>query len=39
VELSVDFAGAATVFDRIVLFPGWNTTAPDTYFIDDIGQK
>lgn len=39
VELSVDFAGAATVFDRIVLFPGWDTTAPDTFFIDDIGQK
>jgi hypothetical protein len=39
VELSVDFAGAASVFDRIVLFPGWGTTASDTYFIDDIGQK
>ena len=39
VELEADFDGAAAVFDRVVLFPGWNTTAPDTYFIDDIGQK
>lgn len=39
VELSVDFAGAATVFDRVVLFPGWGTTNPDTYFIDDISHK
>jgi PKD repeat protein len=39
IELSVDFAGAATVFDRVVLFPGWGTTKPETFFIDDISQK
>ncbi len=39
VELQVDFAGAATVFDRVVLFPGWGTAKPETYFIDDISQK
>lgn len=39
VELEADFAGAAAVFDRVVLFPGWDTTAPDTYFIDDISHK
>jgi len=39
VEIEADFAGAAAVFDRIVFFPGWGTTAPDTYYLDSIKQK
>jgi PKD repeat protein len=39
VQLEVDFNGAAAVFDRIVLFPGWGTTSGDTYYIDAIRQK
>ncbi len=39
VELEADFTGSPASYDRIALFPGWDTTTPDTYFIDDISQK
>lgn len=37
-ELSFDLTGAPTDLDRIVIFPGWGTTTPDLYYIDDIIQ-
>lgn len=38
-ELSFDFSGAPSDLDRIVIFPGWGTTTPDIYYIDDIKQE
>jgi len=41
-ELSAGFQGeASNTYDKIVLFPGWNTTPPAslrTYYLDDIKQ-
>ncbi|MFT5668781.1 MAG: hypothetical protein ACI9DK_002986, partial [Vicingaceae bacterium] len=32
-----DFTGSPSgVYDKLVLFPGWNTSSTDTYYIDDI---
>jgi len=40
INYEADFAGAASgQYDRIVLFPGWQTTGTDTYHIDDIEQQ
>ena len=41
-EISVDFnlGGAASgVYDRLVLFPGWNIPNAGTFYIDDITQQ
>jgi len=32
-------APGAYSYDRIVLFPGWGTTTPDVYYVDDITQN
>ena len=39
--ISADMSGAnpAYQYDRIVIFPGWGTTSPDVYYIDDITQN
>lgn len=37
--ISVDFSGTPSgVYDRLVLFPGWNISSSDTFYIDDIEQ-
>lgn len=39
-EISVDFAGTASgVYDRLVLFPGWNVANAGTFYLDDIVQQ
>ena len=39
-EIVVDFSSATSgVYDRIVLFPGWNVPNAGTYYIDDIEQQ
>ena len=38
--VSIDFSAATSgVYDRLVLFPGWNTTSADVFYIDDIQQN
>jgi hypothetical protein len=37
-EITVDFSGSPTSFDKLVLFPGWNVVNAGTYYIDDIKQ-
>jgi len=40
VEVSIDFSDAtAGVFDRLVLFPGWDVADAGTFYLDDIAQK
>lgn len=40
VEVSIDFSDAgSTVFNRLVLFPGWNVASAGTFYLDDIQQK
>lgn len=37
--ISVDFSGSASgVYDRLVIFPGWNVISSDVFYIDDIEQ-
>ncbi len=39
-QISIDFSAATSgVYDKLVLFPGWNTTSSDVYYIDDIQQN
>ena len=39
-EISVDFSAATSgVYDRVVLFPGWNVANAGTFYLDDIGQQ
>lgn len=38
-ELTFDLSGAASDFDRVVLFPGWGTSTADVYYVDDIVQE
>ena len=38
-EISVDFAGSPAVFDRLVLFPGWDVANAGTFYVDDITQQ
>jgi len=38
-EISVSFSGAANVFDRLVIFPGWDVANAGTFYIDDIVQQ
>ena len=39
VEIEMDLSGApAGTYNRIVLFPGWDTTTADTYYFDDLRQ-
>ena len=38
--ISVDFSGANSgVYDRLVLFPGWNISNAGTFYLDDIVQQ
>lgn len=40
IEISVGFNNSNSgLYDKIALFPGWNTTTPDKYYIDDIKQS
>ncbi|MFZ9971440.1 MAG: carbohydrate-binding protein, partial [Bacteroidia bacterium] len=40
IEVSIDFSDAtAGVFDRLVLFPGWDVANAGTFYLDDIAQK
>ena len=40
VEVSIDFAGeASNVFDRLVLFPGWDVANAGTFYLDDIDHQ
>ncbi len=36
VELSFDFSGEPSDFEKLVVFPGWGTTTDETYYFDDI---
>lgn len=39
-QITVDFAGSSSgVYDRLVLFPGWNVANAGTFYIDDIEQQ
>ena len=39
ISYEADFTGSSSgVYDKLVLFPGWNTTSTDTYYIDDISR-
>ena len=38
--ISVDFAGSSSgVYDRLVLFPGWDVPSAGTFYLDDIDQE
>lgn len=38
--ITADFSGATSgVFDRLVLFPGWNVANAGTFYIDDVEQQ
>jgi hypothetical protein len=40
VEVTIDFSDAgSTVFNRLVLFPGWDVANAGTFYLDDIKQK
>lgn len=38
-ELTFDLTGAASNFDRLVIFPGWDVANAGTFYIDDIKQE
>jgi len=39
-QISVDFSGSTNgVFDKFVLFPGWNVPNAGTFYIDDVEQQ
>ena len=38
-ELTFDMTGTALVFDRIVMFPGWDVADAGTFYLDDIIQE
>lgn len=38
-ELTFDLTGAASTFDRVVLFPGWDVANAGTFYVDDIDQE
>lgn len=39
-EISIDFSDVATgLYDRLVMFPGWNVANAGTFYIDDVSQK
>ncbi len=39
-NITVDFSGTNSgVYDRLVLFPGWNVANAGTFYIDDIEQQ
>lgn len=39
IEITADFAGEPTLYDKLVLFPGWNNGDAETFYIDDIEQQ
>jgi len=39
-DVVIDFAGSASgVYDRLVLFPGWNVANAGTFYMDDMRQQ
>jgi len=39
-EITVDFSAASSgVYDRLVLFPGWDVANAGTFYLDDISQQ
>ena len=38
-ELTFDFSGTPTEYDRLVIFPGWNVANAGTFYVDDIVQE
>jgi len=36
VELSFDFTGEPSDFEKLVVFPGWGVSSDDTFYFDDI---
>lgn len=38
-EVTFDLTGEPAVYDLLSVFPGWQTTTPDLYYIDDIVQQ
>ncbi len=38
-ELTFDFTGTPTLYDRLVIFPGWNVASAGTFYVDDIVQN
>jgi hypothetical protein len=38
-ELTFDLTGAATLYDRVVLFPGWGVSNAGTFHVDNIKQE
>jgi PKD repeat protein len=38
-EVTFDLTGEAAIYDLLSIFPGWQTTTPDVYYIDDIVQE
>ena len=39
IEVTADFTGEPTLYDKLVLFPGWNVGDAETFYIDDIEQQ
>ena len=37
-ELTFDLTGASTLYDRVVIFPGWNVSNAGTFYVDNIKQ-
>jgi len=38
-ELTFDLTGTPNIYDRLVMFPGWNVANAGTFYIDDIDQQ
>lgn len=38
-ELTFDCSAAPAEVDRLVIFPGWNTTVSQSFYVDDIRQE
>jgi PKD repeat protein len=38
-ELTFDLTGTGTLYDRLVVFPGWNVSNAGTFYVDNIKQE
>ena len=38
-ELTFDLTGTGTLYDRLVIFPGWNVPNAGTFYVDNIKQE
>ena len=38
-ELTFDLTGTGTLYDRLVIFPGWNVSSAGTFYVDNIKQE